>query len=90
MNIANKDARRCVENRVPFKGSHLFGEWQGKVYVVYSYGYHFPIYAYKSGQWYRNTDKYSVSTSRHQSQARPCTDHWLEYNTVELQTIIAS
>ena len=89
MDIANKDARRCVESRIAFKGSHLFAEYQAQVYVVYSYGYHFPIYAYKGGQWYRNTDRYSVSTSKHQSQSRPLVDHWLEYNTVELQAIIA-
>lgn len=90
MKTANKSARQFVELRKEFKGSHTFAEQQENgFYVVYSYGYHFPMYAYKSGQWYRNTDKYSVSTSRHQSQLRPCNDHWLEYNTEELKKIIS-
>ena len=71
-----------MTNREEFKGSNLFGEWDGASdyfdisdtytpYIVYSYGRHFPIYLYLNGIWYENTDKYSVSTSKHQTQARP-------------------
>ena len=46
------------------------------LYVVYSYGYHFPLYVAEwfEGQeptWYENTDKYSQSTTRQQSLLRP-------------------
>ena len=79
---ANKDCASYVTKREEFKGSNLFGEWDGASdyfdisdtytpYVVYSYGRHFPIYLYLNGVWYENTDKYSVSTSKHQTQARP-------------------
>jgi hypothetical protein len=82
MNISNKDCAPYVTDRREFKGSHLFGEWDGPTewlpnntantpYVVYSYGHHFPIYIWLDGLWYENTDKYSVSTSKHQTQARP-------------------
>ena len=42
-----------------------------EIYVVFSYGEHFPIYACKAGRWFRNKDKYSLTTSKHQSQSRP-------------------
>jgi len=72
MRVSNKNCRRFVEKCKPFKGSNLFGEYSREgVYVVYSYGYHFPIYAFLNGSWYGNSQKYSVSTSKHQSQARP-------------------
>lgn len=73
---ANKNARELVTDKRPFKGSNTFAETtvnrEGDIcYKVYSYGYHFPIYAFKNAQWYKNKDRYSVSTSRHQSQLRP-------------------
>ena len=82
MKIANKDCAPYVTEKKAFQGSNLFGEWDGPTewlpnntpstpYVVYSYGYHFPIYIWLDGVWYENTDKYSVSTSKHQTQARP-------------------
>lgn len=54
----------------------LFTECPTWLYAVYSYGYHFPMYVaeWLEGQeptWYENTDRYSQSTSKHQSQLRP-------------------
>lgn len=42
-------------------------------YAVYSYGSHFPIYFYsiEAECWFGTNDKYSRTTSRHQSLARP-------------------
>ena len=88
---ANKDCASYVTKREEFKGSHLFGEWDGASdyfdisdtytpYIVYSYGSHFPIYLYLNCIWYENTDKYSVSTSKPQTQARP------EASTVKVDT----
>jgi len=82
MSISNKDCAPYVTDRREFKGSHLFGEWDSvaewisneNMYAVYSYGYHFPIYIWVGGIWYENTDKYSMSTSKHQTQARPDAD----------------
>jgi hypothetical protein len=45
-------------------------------YVVYSYGRHFPIYIYVhcADKWFVNKDKYSPTTSRHQSCCNPYVD----------------
>ena len=95
MKIANKDARQYVQKLQPFQGSNLFAEYfcpdpegssEGQNgYVVYSYGRHFPMYICLTIEgediWFANRGKYSRSTTRHQSQARPVTDgtqmHWL-------------
>ena len=71
--IANKNAREYVEGFKEFKGNNIFTQKNDKVYVVYSYGYHFPmfIYNFELEQWFENTDKYSVSTSKQQTQCRP-------------------
>lgn len=55
-------------------------------YVLYSYGYHFPL-AYKmAGVQYVNADKYSATTSRHQSLLRQAIgqDEQITYNTDEM------
>ena len=43
-------------------------ENSASLYIVYSYGYHFPlvIYDFTCERWYMNMDKYSNTTSRHQ------------------------
>lgn len=64
--IANSDARMYLTNKQPFKGSNMFAEGDEDFYVVYSYGYHFPIVVWYKHQWYINTDRYSRSTTRHQ------------------------
>jgi len=84
MKVANINAQRKVEYMEEFKGSNTFSEWRDGVYKVYSYGYHFPMYAYKDGKWYRNIDKYSVSTSRHQSQLCPTVVEFVDLDTDEM------
>ena len=80
--IANKSARAMVQLRRPFEGSNLFAReaypqhGMSKLYVVYSYGEHFPIYVAETDEgnnttWYENAERYSQSTSRHQSQCHP-------------------
>lgn len=80
--ISNKYARRYVEERKVFRGSNIFSEFKSCFYVVYSYGHHFPMYVYNINTriWYENKDKYSCSTSRHQSQCRP------SFNTIKVTT----
>jgi hypothetical protein len=87
--IANKDCRRYVEARKQFTGSNLYAErytashGNSDLYVVYSYGEHWPLFVAEvtddaCGQikWYEIADKFSPSTSRHQSQARPSYVHF--------------
>lgn len=87
MRVANKAVASMVANRRPFEGSHMYareeavmgenGQVVSDLYIVYSYGPHFPIYIAetdvetKTTRWYANNESYSQSTSRHQSQARP-------------------
>lgn len=84
MKIANRDAREFVQKQHPFEGSNMFAQFHpesdGLRYVVYSYGEHFPMYINCKGIWFENEDKFSRSTARHMSQARPTN------NTVLLST----
>lgn len=81
--IANKAAREYVRRRAPFRGSNMYAEervlGESVIYTVYSYGEHFPMYiaettADNHTHWYANQEKFSQSTTRHQSQARPSYD----------------
>jgi hypothetical protein len=83
MKTANSKARKLVNGLTEFKGSNTFAETNAPtetrptwLYVVYSYGYHFPMYIAEwttdeNIQWYENSDRYSVSTSKQQNQLRP-------------------
>ena len=80
--IANRDTSSLVSRRVPFKANNIFAQahtpkhGHTTLYVVYSYGEHFPLFVAETDGagntvWYENTDRYSVTTSKHKSQARP-------------------
>ena len=89
MRVANKNASKYVNELKEFKGSYnrygkhnasIFAENESAfdmygedLYVVYSYGYHFPMYIYdrQAGIWIGSSDRHSSSTSKHQSQCRP-------------------
>lgn len=81
--IANRDARIYVAKRRPFKGSNLFAASRiiddHDVYVVCSYGYHFPLYIAITDmvthqvQWFKNCDRYSRTTAKHFGQCNPYT-----------------
>ena len=94
MKVANKNASKYVDELKEFEGSNTFAEnkiqYEDKLYVVFSYGYHFPmyIYDYQAGMWIGNGDRYSMSTSKHQSQCRPSEpiECWL--NTHEMEDYI--
>ena len=102
MRVSNNKARDYVEKLEVFQGSNTFAEWRShgsgddsglhehkKIYVVYSYGSHFPMYIYdgQEGKWIGNKDKYSSSTTRHQSLLRPSSvGIWLD--TKEMQGVI--
>ena len=87
--IANRNGRQYAEGKIDFQGSNTFGEWYGSCYAVYSYGYHFPIFAFVQQQgWFENTDKYSISTSKHQSQMKPNVSRTKKVDTKPLKDII--
>ena len=100
--VTLNEMSKLVNGRVPFRGNSVIASWvSDNLYVVYSYGTHFPMYVYDAsasvfdergnalgkGVWLGNTDRYSVTTSKHQSTTRPSTVHkWL--NTEQLKDTI--
>lgn len=92
MKTSNQKCRAFVESKQRFDASNIFARWEreARQYVVYSYGYHFPMFAFIGGKWYRNSDKYSRSTTRHQSQARLYDVDYVSVTTDELKTILAA
>ena len=86
--IANYRARAYVQRKEHFDGAHIFARWQVKrsdnkmgrskqtLYVVYSYGHHFPMFVYDADAnvWVENSDRYSVTTSKHRTQLHPLCD----------------
>ena len=98
---SNKKARSMVMSLTPFKGSNTFAEYnapQGQTlthrYVVYSYGYHFPMFIAEwldgnTPSWYENVDRYSQSTSKQFSQLHPHTPT-LRYSTQQMKRIAQS
>ena len=88
--VANNNCRQYIESLTEFKGSNLFSESNTKYYVVYSYGYHFPILLYvrAGATWFINNDKYSRHTSKHQSQTYPHYGKKVNTDKAELQKII--
>ena len=90
--LANTELRGPIERREIFQtnsGSVFPSNYVRGLYIVYSYGYHFPMWLYdrQTAQWFGNADKYSRTTSKHQSQTRPNVDMTMT-NTRTLQQII--
>jgi len=87
-----REAGTCVRRREIFTGNNIYGRWYSddsgdhRWYVVFSYGSHFPMYIWDvdTVMWYGNRDRYSSTTSRHQSAcAPPHVDAW--YDTDMMQ-----
>jgi len=69
------------------------------LYVVYSYGTHYPMYVYHNGQWYYNNEKfradwlsrgYSPSTERQKNKYWSYDVKYINSTTAELQKLIGS
>lgn len=88
--VNNYEAKQYVNRLQEFRGSHLFACNEGDLYVVYSYGNHWPLYAYDraGSQWYGNRNKYSSSTSRHATRTRPSSKDIRWLNVDEMLEII--
>lgn len=88
MKTSNSRARFLVEERKPFTGSNCFAEInKNGQYIVYSYGYHYPLFVYNNGTWWVNKDRYSLSTTKHRNKLAP-TAHLIDSNTQELNQLI--
>lgn len=66
-----KDVRHLVARQEPFTGGSIFAEQRGYAYAVFSYRFDYPILINIAGIWFENETKYSITTSRHLSSARP-------------------
>lgn len=95
MRVSNNKARDKVNGLYEFQGSNTFAKWSSmaednQVYIVYSYGHHFPMYIYdaKEKKWVGNKDKYSQSTTRHQSLLRPSGNIELWLSTDDMHQVI--
>jgi hypothetical protein len=92
--VANRDARKYVENLEFFKGSHTYGVWKHmtycSLYVVYSYGKHHPLFVYDTDikTWFFNTTKVSRTTTKHYSQLCPRIDQDANRMDIELDEIL--
>jgi len=94
LKLSNSNVRGAVQNLKEFKNTNgtLFGRWETRfLYVVYSYGEHFPLFlcdcSHGERAWAVNTDKYSVTTSKHFSQAHPQCET-VGSNTFEMRELI--
>lgn len=87
--VSNRQVRELVNSKKEFithNGTiYATHDIAANTYTVYSYGDHFPMYVfdYDALMWVGNEDRYSVTTSRHQSAARP-NNVALWVNTAEL------
>lgn len=72
--IANRNARVHVQNLEEFQGNNLYAGWRDeKWYIVFSYGTHWPMFAFdrETKTWFENISRYSCTTSKHRTQAHP-------------------
>jgi hypothetical protein len=95
MKVNNKDMGQLVKNTRQFHNNNdtVWTNWEGKFYVVYSYGRHFPMYAYDTElqRWYGNESKFSSTTTRHQRLAQPVSSLEITWcDTEKIQALLAA
>ena len=72
--INGRKCRPYVQERKAFKNSNgqLYAvRHTPLLYVVYSYGEHWPLFVHDGFDWYENEEKYSKTTTRHRGNANP-------------------
>jgi hypothetical protein len=88
---SNVDAWKYVNELLPFKGSNLEGNWEMDYrgdwgYIVTSYDW-YPIYIYKYKKWFEVSDRYSSSTGKQMSRARPTDSNTVVLNRKEMNMV---
>ena len=63
-----KSIERKLATHSPFNGNSMTARWEGATYVVYSYGTEIAKTSINGIDF--NTQRYSVTTSRHQNLVR--------------------
>jgi hypothetical protein len=72
--VTRREARGYVQGRRPFRTSNgqLYGVLHHPcLYVVYSYGAHWPLFVWNGFDWFENEDKHSMTTSHHSGYTHP-------------------
>ena len=77
--VSNAGSRSYVQDRLAFRNHNdtMWGVYRTDRYTVYSYRADWPLFIavqpIAGGEvlWFENSSKYSVTTSRHRSQAHP-------------------
>lgn len=91
-----KNLDECVElarKKEPFSFNNVFSDFRPEHiatrcpprYVVFSYGYHYPMYVYdyEACQWYGNADKSTPTTQRHKTRFEPYSvAQWVDTDTL--------
>ncbi len=70
---SNKESIELIRDLRTFRGSNFYGVQKTQdMFVVYSYGTHWPlaVYSFKARHWWVNITRRSVSTTRHLSLVR--------------------
>lgn len=93
--VSSRDMRKYTAQHKQFSNHKCscYGRHILTGYAVYSYGAHFPIYFWdkETNSWFGNSDKYSRSTTRHQTDAYPAgvpREEMTWVKTSDLNTII--
>lgn len=89
--IANGNARLFVKSRMEFTGSNLYARWvTDTLYVVYSYGDHFPLWIYDQNldHWLENGDRYSKTTTTHKSRTNPYSENTIVLPNDHMKAVI--
>lgn len=89
--LANNQVRDAVNRCQRFTNNNdtMFSINGSNIYVVYSYGNHYPMYVYdyETKTWFGNETRSSVTTQRHKTHAKP--DGYIDWcSTSYLQSII--
>ncbi len=84
--VSDKDVTKAWKEGKKRKGNSMFTDG----ITVYSWGEHFPIATKIGNKILFNSDKYSNSTSKHQSYTRSVCDDYVECNTEQIIEAINS
>jgi hypothetical protein len=72
--ISNREARQYVTDKLEFKASNTYGQWESdNIYCVYSFGSHWIMYMYIKhlDRWVGCEEKRSITTSKQTTQLHP-------------------
>ena len=94
--LANNQVRDAVNKRQLFANNNdtLYAEFPShELYVVYSYGVHYPMYVYDNiaRQWFGNETRSTPTTERHKPIARPDGDiRWVSTDYLRAMILAGS